>query len=105
MRKELVLSSKDRTMANVHINIGSNQNRRKNMSAAIQALELAFTDLKISSVFESPAEAKAYFNKLCERRTDYPASVVLTERILVRKKFRIDKNWQGDRFITNEDLG
>jgi 7,8-dihydro-6-hydroxymethylpterin-pyrophosphokina se len=56
VRKELVLSSKDRTMANVHINIGSNQNRRKNMSAAIQALELAFTDLKISSVFESPAE-------------------------------------------------
>jgi len=28
---------------------------------------------------------------------------VLTERILVRKKFRIDQNWQGDRFITNDD--
>jgi hypothetical protein len=55
-------------------------------------------------VFEDLVEAKAYFNKLCERRTDYPASVVLAERILVRKKFRIDKNWQGERFITNEDL-
>ena len=55
-------------------------------------------------VFEDSAEAEAYFNKLCERRTDYPASVVLAERILVRKKFRIDKNWQGDRFITDEDL-
>ena len=55
-------------------------------------------------VFEDRAEAEAYFNKLCERRTDYPASVVLAERILVRKKFRIDKNWQGERFITNEDL-
>jgi hypothetical protein len=56
-------------------------------------------------VFEDSAAAEAYFNKLCERRTDYPASVVLAERILVRKKFRIDKNWQGDRYITNEDLG
>jgi len=55
-------------------------------------------------VFEDLVEAEAYFSKLCERRTDYPASVVLAERILVRKKFRIDKNWQGERFITNEDL-
>ena len=54
-------------------------------------------------VFDGLVEAEAYFKKLCERRTDYPASVVLTERILVRKKFRIDKNWEGDRFITNED--
>ena len=55
-------------------------------------------------VFEDLVEAEAYFNKLCERRTEYPASVVLTDRILVIKKFRIDKNWQGGRFITNEDL-
>ena len=55
-------------------------------------------------VFEDLVEAEAYFSKLCERRTDYPASVVLAERILVRKKFRIDKNWHGERFITNEDL-
>ncbi|HIC41146.1 MAG TPA: 2-amino-4-hydroxy-6-hydroxymethyldihydropteridine diphosphokinase [Piscirickettsiaceae bacterium] len=43
-------------MANIHINIGSNQNRRQNISAAIKALELAFTDLIISSVYQSPAE-------------------------------------------------
>ncbi|MGD9299950.1 MAG: hypothetical protein PVI13_00140 [Desulfobacterales bacterium] len=54
-------------------------------------------------VFDDLAEAEAYFTKLCERRTDYPASVVLTERILVRKKFRIDKDWQGERFVTHED--
>ena len=54
-------------------------------------------------VFDDLAEAEAYFNKLCVRRTDYSASVVLTERILVRKKFRIDKDWQGERFVTNED--
>lgn len=55
--------------------------------------------------FDNSVDAEAYFKKLCERRTDYPATVVLTERILVRKKFRIDKNYSGDRFIINEDLG
>jgi len=56
------------------------------------------------ATFDNPADAEAYFNKLCERRTDYPATVVLTERILVRKKFRIDKNHQGERMILNEDI-
>ena len=55
-------------------------------------------------VFENYADAETYFNKLCQRRTEYPASVVLTERILVIKKFRIDKDWQGERYITNEDM-
>jgi hypothetical protein len=54
--------------------------------------------------FDNAADAEAYFNKLCERRTDYPATVVLTERILVRKKFRIDKNHNGERMILNEDI-
>jgi hypothetical protein len=54
--------------------------------------------------FDNPTDAEAYFNKLCERRTDYPATVVLTERILVRKKFRIDKNHTGERFIINEEI-
>ena len=55
-------------------------------------------------VFEDPIQAQAYFDKLCERRTDFPATVVLAERILVRKRFRIDKEWEGDRFVTNEEL-
>ena len=55
-------------------------------------------------VFENPVDAEAYFNKLCERRTDYPATVVLTERILVRKKYRIDKNHKGERMILNEEI-
>ena len=52
--------------------------------------------------FEDVADAEAYFNKLCERRTDYPASVVLTESILVKKKFRIDKDWPGNRLTTDD---
>lgn len=43
-------------MANIHINIGSNQNRRKNISAAIQALKSVFSHIKISSIYQSPAE-------------------------------------------------
>jgi len=54
--------------------------------------------------FENSDDAEAYFNKLCERRTDYPATVVLTERILVRKKFRIDKNYRGERIIIDEEI-
>ncbi len=56
------------------------------------------------ATFDASAEAEAYFKKLCERRTDYPATVVLAERILVRKKFRIDKDFEGERFILNEEI-
>lgn len=55
-------------------------------------------------VFEKAAEAEAYFNELCERRTDFPAVAVLTERILVKKRYRLDKKWRGDRVITDDDL-
>lgn len=55
-------------------------------------------------VFDNPEKAQEYFDALCERRTDYPAMVVLAERILVKKRFRIDKDWKGDRFVTNDDL-
>jgi hypothetical protein len=55
-------------------------------------------------IFNDAEEAEKYFNKLCERRTDYPATVVLTESILVLKRYRIDKDWQGDRFVTNDEL-
>jgi 2-amino-4-hydroxy-6-hydroxymethyldihydropteridine diphosphokinase len=43
-------------MAKIHINIGSNQNRKANIARAIELLELNFNELKISDVFESPAE-------------------------------------------------
>ena len=54
--------------------------------------------------FDNSVDAEAYFNTLCERRTDYPATVVLAERILVRKKFRIDENHKGERFIIDEEI-
>ena len=43
-------------MAKIHINIGSNQNREANIASAIDYLRLNFTNVKISDIFESPAE-------------------------------------------------
>jgi hypothetical protein len=56
------------------------------------------------AVFEDPTKAEEYFNELCRRRTEYPASVILAYRILVKKKYRIDKDFEGERLILNEDL-
>lgn len=56
------------------------------------------------AVFEDSAKAEEYFEALCQRRTEYPATAVLTYRILVKKQYRLDKDWKGDRFILNEDL-
>ena len=56
------------------------------------------------AVFEDPVKAEEYFNELCQRRTEYPASVILAYRILVKKKYRIDKDFEGERLILNEDL-
>ena len=43
-------------MSIVHLNIGSNQNRRTNIRLAIQALEQYFLNIVLSSLFESPSE-------------------------------------------------
>jgi hypothetical protein len=56
------------------------------------------------AVFEDPVKAEEYFNELCRRRTEYPATVVLSYRILVKKKYRINKDFKGERLILNEDL-
>ena len=40
----------------LHLNIGSNQNRRINIRLALNKLESNFTDITVSSLFESPSE-------------------------------------------------
>ena len=40
----------------VHLNIGSNQNRRTNIRLAIKALEQYYSEIVLSSLFESPSE-------------------------------------------------
>ena len=42
-------------MSLVHLNIGSNQNRRSNICLAIQSLEQCFSDIALSSLYESPS--------------------------------------------------
>ena len=43
-------------MSLVHLNIGSNQNRRTNIRLAIKALKQHFSNIELSSLFESPSE-------------------------------------------------
>ncbi len=43
-------------MAKIHINVGSNQDREANIVGAIELLRLNFGDIKISDIFESPAQ-------------------------------------------------
>ena len=43
-------------MSIVHLNVGSNQNRRTNIRLAIKALEQYFSNIILSSLFESPSE-------------------------------------------------
>ena len=43
-------------MSIVHLNIGSNQNRRTNIRFSIKALEEYFSEIVLSSLFESPSE-------------------------------------------------
>ena len=43
-------------MIDIHINVGSNQNRQQNIKNALKSLELIFDNLLISTIYESPAE-------------------------------------------------
>ena len=43
-------------MSLIHLNIGSNQNKRTNIRLAVESLELNFPDIVLSSLFESPSE-------------------------------------------------
>ena len=43
-------------MSIVHLNVGSNQNRRINIHLAIKAIEQYFSNIVLSSLFESPSE-------------------------------------------------
>ena len=52
-------------MSLLHLNIGSNVDRRKNIRLALGQLEYFFDKMKISSLFESPSEGfegKDFFN-------------------------------------------
>jgi len=52
-------------MSLLHLNIGSNQDRRKNIRLALEQLELFFENNKVSSLYESPAEGfkgKDFYN-------------------------------------------
>jgi len=38
------------------------------------------------AVFEDPVKAEEYFNELCRRRTEYPATVILAYRTHIKRR-------------------
>ena len=55
-------------------------------------------------VFHNPFEAEKYFNELCQIRMEEPAAVIATNQNLIKKRFRIDQGYLGERFQINENL-
>jgi hypothetical protein len=54
--------------------------------------------------FENFFDAEKYFNRLCQRRTKYPATAILISDGRVKRYYRLDKDWPGDRWITREEI-
>lgn len=68
-------------MSHIHINIGSNQNRRKNISQALDVLRLNFFDVVCSDIFESNAigfEGANFYNMGVNATTDLSVVDVLS---------------------------
>ena len=67
-------------MSILHFNIGSNQDRRKNIRSALNQLENFFEKIKISSLYESPSEGfegQDFYNVGVNVETPKTASEVL----------------------------
>ena len=67
-------------MSLLHLNIGSNQDRRKNIRLALDQLQPFFTKITISSIFESPSEGfegSDFYNVGVNVETNKNASEVL----------------------------
>lgn len=65
----------------IHINIGSNQNRRKNITQALDALQLIFFDVACSDIFESGAvgfKGADFYNMGVNATTDLSITDVLS---------------------------
>lgn len=67
-------------MSILHLNIGSNQDRRKNIRSALDQLDIFFEKIKVSSLYESPSEGfegKDFYNVGVNVETNKNASEVL----------------------------
>ncbi len=68
-------------MSEIHINIGSNQNRRHNIAQAIEALKMNFFNVVCSDIFESAAvgfKGMDFYNMGVNATTDLSITDVLS---------------------------
>ncbi|ABL02665.1 2-amino-4-hydroxy-6-hydroxymethyldihydropteridine pyrophosphokinase [Candidatus Ruthia magnifica str. Cm (Calyptogena magnifica)] len=81
-------------MANIHINIGSNQSRRKNLSKAIDTIKAMFENTVFSRVYESKAfgfEGNNFYNI----GVNVPTNLTISEVVSIFHK--IEDNLGRDR--------
>ncbi|CAC9435257.1 2-amino-4-hydroxy-6-hydroxymethyldihydropteridine pyrophosphokinase (EC 2.7.6.3) [uncultured Gammaproteobacteria bacterium] len=82
-------------MAELHINIGSNQNRRQNIAQSIDALKMNFFDVICSDIFESPAvgfEGADFYNMGVNATTNLSIAEVLSILYTIEDKQGRDRS-------------
>jgi len=83
----------------LHLNIGSNQDRRKNIRSALDQLDIFFEKIKVSSLYESPSEGfegKDFYNVGVNVETNKNASEVLD--ILHKIEDSLGRNRSAPKF-------
>ena len=86
-------------MATIYISLGSNIDREKNTRAGVEALERAFGELNLSSVYESEAvgfEGDAFYNMVIACDSNIP--VHETNQILRDIENANDRDRSGPKF-------
>ena len=69
-------------MARVYVSVGTNIQRRRNVTAALDALSVAYGDLRVSAVFESDAvgfEGDPFYNLVAGLETSRSVGALATE--------------------------
>lgn len=90
-------------MADIHINIGSNQNREKNIANAIDMLKFNFSNIKISDIYSSPAQGfkgDDFYNVGVNATTSL--NIVDTSNVLKNIEDKIGRDRSQPKFSSRE---
>ena len=77
-------------MAQVYVSVGSNIDRERNISAALQGLTELYGELQLSSVYESDAvgfDSEPFYNLVLGYTTDQPPQTVQAELHRIEDRF------------------
>lgn len=86
-------------MPNIHINVGSNQNREESIATAIDMLQFNFSQIQLSDIYESPAqgfEGDDFFNFGVNATTDL--NIEDTKKVLKNIEDKIGRDRNQPKF-------